>query len=276
MNETICTLKNYYAVPIENFTSMEISNLFDLDTSKCFIGVKKPKFNIHCLYDIFGPYCQKDKWEVKELMRKEIEDNWRWFNRATSVCLSWKDTDLTAWFKKQRYKNAAPDEVSLYALSVLLCRHMVIYNSFHPWHTILYKPGLTADIMDEACKTKLLYVGDYLFGELHRKNITSLPAPIVLEDIQEARLLHCDHNIPELYLKHVRQTTFNTSNVNIVDNLQTFVSPLDTTVILGTSTTVFDPDFVPENDIKPDTSMVKTEPEQTMPTPIALNSPIKK
>ena len=61
-DEIICTLKNYYAVPIENFTSMEISNLFDLDTSKCFIGVKKLKFNIHCLYDIFGAYCQKDKW----------------------------------------------------------------------------------------------------------------------------------------------------------------------------------------------------------------------
>ena len=88
--------------------------------------------------------------------------------------------------KSKDRKNAAPDEVSLYALSVLLHCHTVVYNSFHPWHTISYKPGLTADIMDEACETKLLYLSDYLFGELHGKNITSLPPPIVLEDIQEA------------------------------------------------------------------------------------------
>ena len=76
-DETICTLKNFYAVPIENFTSMEISNLFDLDTSKCFIGVKKVKFNIHYLYDIFRSYCNKSKWEIKDLMHKEIENNWK-------------------------------------------------------------------------------------------------------------------------------------------------------------------------------------------------------
>ena len=185
-DETICTLKNFYAVPIENFTSMEISNLFDLDTLKCFIGVKKVKFNIHCLYDIFGSYCNKNKWEIKDLMCKEIENNWRWFDRATSVCLSWKDTNLTDWFKKQRFKNAVPDEVSLYALNVLLCHHTVVYNTFHPWRTISYKPGLSANVMDEACETKLLYLGDYLFGELHRKNITSLPPPVILEDVQAA------------------------------------------------------------------------------------------
>ena len=152
-DETICTLKNFYAVPIENFTSLEIWNLFDLDTSKCFIGAKKVKFNIHCLYDIFGSYCNKSKWEIKDLMRKEIENNWHWFDRATSVCLSWKDTNFNNWFKKQKFKNAVPDEVTLYALNVLLCHHTVVYNMFHPWRTISYKPGLSANVMDEACET---------------------------------------------------------------------------------------------------------------------------
>ena len=129
--------------------------------------------------------------------------------------------------------------------------------------------------MDEACETKLLYLGDYLFGELHRKNIISLPPPIFLEDIREACLLHCYHNIPELYLEHVRQTTFNSSNVNIVENLETFVSPTDTTVILGT-TTLLDADFVPKEKIKPDPNMVETNQEKTMPEAITWEHPIKK
>ena len=52
--------------------------------------------------------------------------------------------------------------------------------------------------------------------------------------------------------------------------------PSDTTVILGTTTTVLDTDFIPEDDIKPDPNMVKTEPEQSTFETTALNSPIKR
>ena len=59
-------------------------------------------------------------------MCKEIEKNWKWFDKAMTVSLSWKDTNLTDWFKKQYFKNVAPDEVSLYALNVLLEPHSCI------------------------------------------------------------------------------------------------------------------------------------------------------
>ena len=79
-DETVCALKQEYAVPIENFPNMEISNWLDLDMSKCFTEKKKLKFNPLCIYDIFASYCSKDKFEVKEFMRKEIVEWWSWFN----------------------------------------------------------------------------------------------------------------------------------------------------------------------------------------------------
>ena len=131
--------------------------------------------------------------------------------------------------------------------------HTVVYNTFHPWRTVSYKPGLSANVMDEVCEMKLLYLGDYLFGELHRKNITSLPPPLILEEIQTAQVLHCDHNIPELYLEHVQCMALNSGNVNIPENLQTYVSSTDVTTILS-SPTILDVDYVVEEQVKPDAS----------------------
>ena len=44
-DETVCCLKQQYAVPIESFNTMDIAEWLDLDTSKCFMGKKKLKLN---------------------------------------------------------------------------------------------------------------------------------------------------------------------------------------------------------------------------------------
>ena len=165
-DESVCCLKQTYAVPIENFSKMDISQWFDLDTSKCFTGTHKLKFNHLCIYDIFASYCAKDKFVIKELMRDEIVNHWDWFKRASHVCLAMKDMTFETWFKKQKYKNAIPDELTVYALSLLFRRHTIIYNQFHPWCTVALKPGLNINIIDETCETLLLFLGDSLFGEL--------------------------------------------------------------------------------------------------------------
>ena len=245
-DKTVCCLKQQYAVPIEDFHKLDIAQWFDLDTSKCFMGTRKLKLNPLCIYDIFAGYCNKDKFEVKDLMRSEIVNNWNWFSLASNVCLSMKDTDFSSWFKKQIYKKAIPDELTVYALSVLFRRHTIIYNLYRPWHTVALKPGISTNVLDETYETRLLYLGDSLFGELHRKNINTLPAPIDLDDIHQARLLHCDNNVPEMYIEHVQCTELNQHNVEVPVNLQTFISPLDKTVFLQKNTTLFDPDYNPE------------------------------
>ena len=82
------------------------------------------------------------------------------------------------------------------------------------------------------------YISVSLFGELHRKNIENLPAPLNLTDVHQARLLHCDNNIPKMYIEHVQCTELNQHNIEIPVNLQTFISPLDRTVFAAKSYTV--------------------------------------
>ena len=179
---------------------------------------------------------------------------------------------------------------------MLFRRHTIIYNLYHPWHTVALKPGININVLDETCETRLLYLGDSLFGELHRKNITNLPAPLDLTHVHQARLLHCDNNVPEMYIDHVQCTELNQHNVEIPVNLQTFVSPLDRTVFLQPNSTLFDPDYFPEQSVSPSTNLtqdtntsiiseysvtnqvkqepqIKTEPELMVGSVLAEHSP---
>ena len=67
---TIRPLKESDAVPIDDFKKLDISNWYELDTSKCFVGKRKFKFNPHTLYDIFADYAELDKFVVKNEARK--------------------------------------------------------------------------------------------------------------------------------------------------------------------------------------------------------------
>ena len=97
------------------------------------------------------------------------------------------------------------------------------------------------EFVEEACETKLVYLGGTLFGELRHKPLTMLPWPQVnIDEIQAARVLHCDANLMEMYIEHASSAELNVSNTNIVRNVETFISPSDTTTILPAATTVFE------------------------------------
>ena len=108
-------------------------------------------------------------------------------------------------------------------------------------------------MVEEACETRLVYLGDNLFGELKRKPLTMTAWPQVdIDEIQAARILHRDPNLMEMYIEHAASTDFNTQNTNIVRNVQTFLSPSDITTILPPVSTVFNTDYILENKVEPD------------------------
>ena len=139
----------------------------------------------------------------------------------------------------------------MYALSVLFRRHTIIYNLFHPWHSVTIKPGININVLDETCETRLLYLGDSLFGELHQINVSTPPNVIDLGDIQCARIIHCDNTVPKMFIEHAPSTDFNQYNMEVPVNLQMFVSPMDTTVFLNKTPRLFDPDYNLEQKVDP-------------------------
>ena len=249
---TVRPLKEQETVMITNFNSMDISQWFELDTSRCFVGVKKSKINIHCVYDIFGGYCNMDKFQVKELVTNKVSSNLTWYDRAARVFLSWKNTDIHKWLKKQKYKNTCADELCLYALCIIFRRHCIVYTMYQPWCTVDVKPGMRAEVVEEACESKFVFLGDNLFGELRRKPLTMvIPPPINLDEIQMARQLHRDPNLMEMYIVHTESSELNRQNVNIVRQEQTFIAASDTTRILPNEPTVFDTNYIPESKVEP-------------------------
>ena len=153
------------------------------------------------------------------------------------------------------------------------------------------------EIVEEACETKLVYLGGTLFGELRCKPLTITPWPQVnIDEIQSARILHCDANLMEMYIEHTTSSELNVSNVNVVRNVQTFLSPSDTTRILPANPTVFDPDYLSDSKIEPDVldqntmftitesmgshlgeisfpSIIKDEPDETVGQVLTTHSP---
>ena len=242
---TVHPLKEIETVMINEYDKLDIAKWYDLDTTHCFVGKKKPKFNKHCVYDIFAGYCNLSKFELKDKVTQEVSENTVWYDRLGRVYFGWKNTDVSTWLKKQKFKNNAPDEMCIYALSVIFCWHTIIYTTYQPWCTVDIKPGMWPEIVEEACETRLVYLGDNLFGELKRKPLTMTLWPQVnIDDIQAARILHRDPNLMEMYIEHAVSTDFNTQNTNIVRNVQTFLSPSDTTTILPSVPMVFDMDYI--------------------------------
>ena len=116
---TVRPLKEIETVMINEYDKLDIAKWYDLDTTHCFVGKKKPKFNKHCVYDIFAGYCNLSKFELKDKVTEEVSENTVWYNRLGRMYFGWKNTDVSTWLKKQKYKNNAPDEMCIYALSVI-------------------------------------------------------------------------------------------------------------------------------------------------------------
>ena len=158
--------------------------------------------------------------------------------------------DLDLWLKKQKLKKFKPDELCLYALNVIHHRHTIVYTEFQPWCTVDRKPGMRLETMEEACETRLVFLGDNLFGELLRKPVQLNIAPSNLDEIQRAWILHREHNLGEMFIEHAEATDMNMESVNVVRNITDYISPTDTTTLMSSKRTVFDVDYIPKTKVE--------------------------
>ena len=85
------------------------------------------------------------------------------------------------------------DELMLYVLCVLYRRHCIVYTKWQPWHTVNPESELSLNMIEEMCETKLLFIGENLYGVLRRLPLERpIIPPIVLADVHAGRLLTWD------------------------------------------------------------------------------------
>ena len=104
--------------------------------------------------------------------------------------------------------------------------------------------------MEEACETKLVYLGDNLFRELLRKPVQLNIAPSNLDEIQRVRILHREHNLGKMFIEHAEATDMNMQNANVVRNITDYITPTDTITVMSSKRTVFDVDYIPETKVE--------------------------
>ena len=237
-----------------SFEDTELVKQYHLDTSTCVSGQgKHHRINLNNLYDIFGSYSLDDAATVKSNALAEIDQNPECYQKAGHIIFMMKGTTFKKWLESMHHPHTHPDELILYVLCVLYHRHCVVYTKWQPWHTINPESGLTFNMVEEMCETKLLYIGENLFGVLHRLPLNRpITPPIILSDIQASRLLTRDpsHNIHLTIIGVTRQQQ---------PNLKSYVandkdSSLDSTMVHQQSSTGSLVDTSAENN-KP----VKTE-----------------
>ena len=132
---------------------------------------------------------------------KEISENTHWYRHAGHVCLGMQGTTFDDWLKQLKYKKSPGDELCVYALSALLRRHTIIHTAVRPWFTLERTPGMSFSVACELSETHLLYLGNNVFGELHRKPLSMVhPEIVLLDEIQYTRELYRDHHAPEMYI----------------------------------------------------------------------------
>ena len=175
------------AVNIDEFNASELYREYWLDTRNCVreIGRKNKRriYNPMNLYDIFGSYSRDMETEVKRHMMEEIRENVGWYSDTCQIVLNMNyshlkngNCNLTRvmenWMIEHNKKNTFGDIIALFALSVTYRRHTLVYTRNRPFCTLRNTQRLSMKEIREKCDTLLIYLGNNVFGELHKRPYT--------------------------------------------------------------------------------------------------------
>ena len=185
---------------INVFENNTLSDQYYLDMTHCVTRSKR--FNCKCLYDTFANYCMLDGKEVKKALVSELKSKEVWYERAGSACLGMRGVTFKNWLAKLERLRTWPNELVLYALSVLFQRNAIVFSCGRVWTTLEDLPDMDLGVVQEMCKTTLLYLGNNLYAMLRRRLFSlERPIPFDLEDMQMMRPLHQDLNERHMYFE---------------------------------------------------------------------------
>ena len=142
-------------------------------------------------------------------------------------------------------------------LCMIYLRHAIVFTATQPWCTVKVKENMTIGIIQEMCETVLLYLGNKLYRVLRCRPFTlDRPVTIDLDDTQQMRIIHRNHNLHEAYL----EMQINSAYERYIREEEIDQVEPPKPVVNIMSPTVFDIDYVP---IKQESSETYTTEEST-------------
>ena len=178
--EYVQCLSERDAVNIQTFQYTPMGKNYWIDLRRCFIN-SKPNQN-HVL-ELFGEFSG---FEPSELRQRAVtilssETEIPYWSHAGSVLLGLNFMSYSDWLKYMSEDSSPCDELMLYVLNRIHCRHTVVFTSNRIWTTVQADNKLTEEDLLSICDLRLVYLGNKIFGELKKLPMCTPPPPQVLQ-----------------------------------------------------------------------------------------------
>ena len=95
-----------------------------------------------------------------------IYDNYRKIETWFSIALKQKEISLSDWAEKMHDPKWLEDELCLYLLCRMYCKHTLVHLKHHWWSTIQHALPCELDEVLEKCHLELVFVHEWVFGEI--------------------------------------------------------------------------------------------------------------
>ena len=178
-SKVVCGLQRKSATTIEHCKVKYAALLEEqwVDTSKTLTPEGDIKGD--SVYDIFGRMYKMPgsdvKWDVIDWMcdnRRELAANF-------SIPFKQQDLNITTWMQRVEKDSSPVDEFTLYCLSRMYNKHVIVLTQFEAWSTLSRQFQLALPDVYEKSHLRLIYLGPGKYAEIrpNRETATPLASP---------------------------------------------------------------------------------------------------
>ena len=147
------------------------------------------------MFELFGDYSERDAQTIRDELYDWLQDKTNDVRSVvTKAMLPAPHQSLTGWLMTMRNVKYAGDELTLYALCKLYCRHTIVYTMTGIWTTIKDGVLLSESDLEEKCDIKLLHLGVYCYGVLTKLECTKKRLKVKEINSLQDELIHIREN----------------------------------------------------------------------------------
>ena len=175
--EYVHCLSERDAVNIETFKYTPMGRIYWIDLRRCFITGKQ---NPNQVLEMFSDYSGFEPAELRKRIVTilKTESEVPLWSDVGNVVLGLNFTTYSEWVEYMSENDTPCDELMLYVLSRIHCRHTVVLTSNRAWTTVKADGNTTVDDLLHICDIRLVYLGSKTFGELKRLPMSAPPLPL--------------------------------------------------------------------------------------------------
>ena len=178
--EYVQCLSERDTVNFQTFQFTPMGKMFWIDIRRCFTS--DGKLNQNHVLELF---CEFSGFEPDELRKRVMsimtsDKDLSLWQHVGRVVTGLNFVSYEAWVEHMKVNSTPCDELLLYVLNRIHCRHTVVYTANRAWSTLKPESNITTDDLLSICDLRLVYLGNKTFGELKRLPMCAPPLPQML------------------------------------------------------------------------------------------------